>query len=110
MAHNFSGGNPVCHKMNIAVTLPLSSMSLPRAAIVSTSSEMSTSSVTMPIKIQSSSVPNSGPAKREQEMEKEREMTKQCSKINTVSSTFHSSLRCEEVLTSGEADVRVKLL
>lgn len=110
MAHNFSRGNPVYHNMNIAVTLPLSSMSLPRAAIVSTSCEMSTSSVTMPMKIQSSSVPNSGPAAMEQDMEEEREMTKQCSAMNTVSSTFDSALRCEEVLTSGETDVSVKFL
>lgn len=61
---NFSAANHISSEINITVTFPLSSMSLPRAAIVSTSSETSTSSVTIPMKIQSSSVPNSGPAER----------------------------------------------
>lgn len=54
----------VFYKINITVTLPLSSMSLPRAAIVSTSSETSTSSVIMPTKMQFSFVPNSRPEER----------------------------------------------
>lgn len=54
----------ILYKIITAVTLPLSSMSLPRAAIVSNNSETSTSSVTMPTKIQFSPVPNSGPGER----------------------------------------------
>lgn len=53
--------------MSTLVTLPLSSMSLPMAPIVLTSSVTSTSSVTMPTKMQSSfSVANSGPGKKDQ--------------------------------------------
>lgn len=52
--------------MNKLVTLPLSSMSLPMAPIILTSSIMSTSSVTMPTKMQSSvSVENSGPGQKD---------------------------------------------
>lgn len=52
--------------MNTLVTLPLSSMSLPVAPIILTSSIMSTSSVTMPTKMQSSfSVENAGPRQKD---------------------------------------------
>lgn len=52
--------------MNTLVTLPLSSMSLPMAPIILTSSVMSTSSVTMPTKMQSSFfVANSGPGQKD---------------------------------------------
>ena len=38
------------------------------------------------------------------------ETTEQCSKINTVRCICHGPLRCEELLTSGEGDVSIKVL